>query len=392
MEVERLFGRWWALFLMGTIGCAVNPPPQGQPLSADAGAERFATADEVLTLSATASGGTMPYSFRWNVEIVPAGEEVQPIPDSESAEVATLPFVVGRYVYRVLVTDAEGRTAVDFVAIDVGPGLAVEIVRDEAEGNGLFVDEPSILTAEPNQAGDFTYLWRRISGVEVEFGTPEAAQTTVTALAAGEVVIAVAVTAVGGEQTVGQEVRLVVLDGDRPRVLMTVASESAGVNGEVVFELFADAAPGTVANFLRYIDAGFYEGVVWHRVSSSPDGTPFVVQTGGFVRSGESLATKEPLFDPVEGEPDNGISNTQDTIAMALVNNDSDSGTSQFFINQADNSFLDENFTVFGQVVGGHEIVEAMTMLETGSAEVVGGGAIGEVPLMDVTITRFVRE
>jgi len=155
---------------------------------------------------------------------------------------------------------------------------------------------------------------------------------------------------------------------------------------------------GTVADLLdipqamrKGIESPAIDGVLWHRVSRNDDDSPFVVQTGGFTREGEVLVEKEALFDPVEGEPGNGVSNQTGTIAMALIGNDPDSGTSQFFVNIGDNSFLDETFTVFGEVIEGMDIIEAMAQVETGEADLEGGGQLSEVPIDDITILSLRR-
>lgn len=369
--------------------CAVNPTPDPNPLVADAGDDLFATENDTLTLTASASGGSPPYIFRWNVEVVPEGEQRQPVSEDPQVGIDTSSLVVGRYQYRVRVTDGDGNTATDFVTIEVGPEPTVARVPEAGEAGQpatLAVGEPFTLMVDPNRSGDFTYAWTRVSGAEVEFSDEGAAETQVTPAESGEVTIRANITDPDSGHTFGDEITLVILEGDRARVVMTIESGSPGVEGDVTFELFEDLAPQTVDNLLRYVDDQFYDGLAWHRVV--PD---FVVQTGGFTRSDADLVHKEAVYDPVKSETNNGVSNLPGTVAMALTDGDPDSGTTQFFVNLADNSRLDETFTVLGHVVEGMEIIEAMAAVETGTANVQDEDVIEDVPVEDISIVTFRR-
>ncbi len=130
--------------------------------------------------------------------------------------------------------------------------------------------------------------------------------------------------------------------------------------GEIKLELDADKAPKTVANFLAYVDQGFYSGTVFHRVIPG-----FMIQGGGFT---EDLARKDTL-PPVQNESDNGVSNLSGTLSMARTP-DPDSATSQFFINSVDNARLDgktgqPGYTVFGRVTSGMDVVNAISAMPT---------------------------
>ena len=135
--------------------------------------------------------------------------------------------------------------------------------------------------------------------------------------------------------------------------------------GDIVLELDPVAAPITTANFLAYVDAGFYDGddglgaTVFHRVISG-----FMIQGGGLT---ETLQTKSTMA-PIVNEHGNGLTNLRGTIAMARTN-DPDSATSQFFINLEDNTFLDDppGYAVFGQVVTGMDVVDAIGAVATTS-------------------------
>lgn len=134
--------------------------------------------------------------------------------------------------------------------------------------------------------------------------------------------------------------------------------------GTLVLELYPDKAPETVANFLGYVREGFYDGTIFHRVIPG-----FMIQGGGFT---PEMAQK-PTRAPIRNEADNGLANERGAIAMARTP-DPHSATAQFFINVADNSFLNFKsetpqgwgYCVFGKVVEGMEVAEAIVAVPTG--------------------------
>lgn len=130
--------------------------------------------------------------------------------------------------------------------------------------------------------------------------------------------------------------------------------------GEIVVELYSDKSPITVKNFLNYVDEGFYDGLVFHRVM---DG--FMIQGGGFNRDGRQKETHAPII----LESNNNLSNKKYTVAMARTLSPN-SATSQFFINTNDNNFLDygvrdEGYAVFGKVVKGFDVVDEIEKSKT---------------------------
>jgi cyclophilin family peptidyl-prolyl cis-trans isomerase len=135
--------------------------------------------------------------------------------------------------------------------------------------------------------------------------------------------------------------------------------------GEIVAELYPDKTPMTVENFKTYVDEGFYENTLFHRVI---DG--FMIQGGGFdAETGEQKET----HGEIKLESDNGLSNDRGTIAMARTSVP-DSATSQFFINTVDNEFLnygyrDEGYAVFGKVIEGMGVVDTIEKVETDSSD-----------------------
>ncbi|MHC5060745.1 MAG: peptidylprolyl isomerase [Planctomycetota bacterium] len=141
--------------------------------------------------------------------------------------------------------------------------------------------------------------------------------------------------------------------------------------GDIVIDLYPEQAPITVDNFTGYVEDGFYDGLIFHRVATDPfTGNPFVIQAGAY---DADLNYKEPTSNPIVNESNNGLSNAQYTIAMARTSVP-DSATSQFYINTSDNQFLDYHFNndpcnfgyaVFGEVVSGMEVVDAISQVST---------------------------
>ena len=154
-------------------------------------------------------------------------------------------------------------------------------------------------------------------------------------------------------------------------------------HGVIKLELNAEKAPKTVANFLNYVKSGHYDGTVFHRVI---DG--FMIQGGGF----EAGMKQKPTEAPIENEANNGLKNERGSIAMARTN-DPHSASAQFFINVADNDFLNHSsptpqgwgYAVFGKVVEGLEVVDKIKKVKTGSK-----GFHQDVPVDDVVIEKAV--
>lgn len=155
--------------------------------------------------------------------------------------------------------------------------------------------------------------------------------------------------------------------------------------GEIKIHLFDDKAPATVENFLQYVDNGFYDNTIFHRVI---DG--FMVQGGGF----EPGMVQKETGAPIKNEANNGMTNKRGTLAMARTN-DPHSATAQFFINVKDNDFLNfqaENmhgfgYCVFAEVVEGMDVVETIKNVKTGSS-----GFHQDVPTEDVIIQKASRD
>jgi cyclophilin family peptidyl-prolyl cis-trans isomerase len=154
--------------------------------------------------------------------------------------------------------------------------------------------------------------------------------------------------------------------------------------GNIKLELYADKAPATVENFLKYVDDGFYKGTIFHRVIDS-----FMIQGGGF----DSEMSKKKTRAPIKNEADNGLKNERGTIAMARTMIP-DSATAQFFINTVDNRNLDFKnhsrrgigYCVFGRVVEGMDVVDKIRAVKTGSTH-----GMRDVPQTAVVIKEAAR-
>ncbi len=158
--------------------------------------------------------------------------------------------------------------------------------------------------------------------------------------------------------------------------------------GPVTIELYEDKAPKSVANFLQYVDSGFYNGTQFHRVISG-----FMIQGGGFDQSGQRKATREPI----QNEADNGLKNKRGTLAMARTSNPH-SATAQFFVNLVDNRNLDFTgkstrgwgYTVFGAVTDGMNVVDNIARERTTSQRL-NGMMARDVPEVPILITKAYR-
>jgi peptidyl-prolyl cis-trans isomerase B (cyclophilin B) len=151
--------------------------------------------------------------------------------------------------------------------------------------------------------------------------------------------------------------------------------------GEIIIQLNAEKAPVSSANFLTYVNEGFYNGTIFHRVI--PD---FMAQGGGF----DTSFNQKAVHAPIKNEADNGLKNTRGTLAMARTN-DPNSATAQFFINLKDNTFLNHTgkntsgwgYAVFGEVIEGMDVVDAMAKQATGNR-----GGHQDVPKTDIIIEK----
>ena len=163
---------------------------------------------------------------------------------------------------------------------------------------------------------------------------------------------------------------------DNPQVVMETSK------GTIVLEVFPEEAPETVKNFLQYVRWGHYDGTIFHRVI--PD---FMIQGGGFTTD----MTRKTTEMPIQNEADNGLKNKRGTVAMARTP-DPNSATDQFFINTKSNGFLNHKdktpqgwgYAVFGKVIEGMDVVDAISRVRTAKK-----GMMGDVPVEPVKIVKM---
>ena len=154
--------------------------------------------------------------------------------------------------------------------------------------------------------------------------------------------------------------------------------------GDIVVELYEDKAPKSVANFLQYVRDGHYDGTIFHRVIEN-----FMVQGGGFTGDLQQKSTRAPI----ENEANNGLKNANYTVAMARTSV-VDSATSQFFINLVDNAFLNHTnttpsgygYAVFGEVIEGMEVVDAIAAVPTNTVR--GNQNVPVEPVVILSVKR----
>ena len=166
--------------------------------------------------------------------------------------------------------------------------------------------------------------------------------------------------------------------GENPKVALETSK------GNIVLELYAEKAPETVKNFLAYVDAGFYNGTIFHRVIPG-----FMIQGGGFTTDMKKKTTRPPI----RNEADNGLKNERGTIAMARTP-DPNSATAQFFINSVNNDFLNHRgkspqgwgYAVFGRVAQGLSVVDTISGVKTGTR-----GRFRDVPIDPIVIIKATR-
>ncbi len=224
---------------------------------------------------------------------------------------------------------------------------------------------------------ELTYSWTQTGGAAVEMENADTAQTQFRPSSTGTYTFELTVTDEKGNSDKDTATVTVV---DNPNVRLTTSQ------GDIVIEMFEDGAPITVANFLTYVQNDFYDGTIFHRVMPG-----FVVQGGGFL---PGLNAQEGLRDPIINEFSTLRPNRRGTLSMARTNQ-VDSATSQFFINLVDNTDLDtpgNGYAVFGRVIEGMNVADAIAREATGTATDPSGNSFENVPIEDVILTSATIE
>lgn len=317
--------------------------------------------------------------------------------DPAAAETTVEPTQLGDLVIRLTATDPETSEVVtDEISIGVSPLVDID-------GPPLaFAGEPALIsvTVEPDEEG-VELGWSIIQG-SGELSDESSAETMLTTELGETLLIELVVTVMRSEGepiTVTRELEIISVESLLPRVKIDTTF------GSFTFELQAEAAPLTVANFLAYVDYGWYEGVLIHRVQKQqimPDELePFVIQGGGYIRDNEGdLKLKELVRPPIPNESDNGLTNDEIySVAMALLTGNPNSATTQWFVNMNNNGFLDDRddteeavgFTVFAHVVEGTDVLDAMMEVEVTDNPTVPIEPLESLPAEDIVITGMER-
>jgi cyclophilin family peptidyl-prolyl cis-trans isomerase len=333
------------------------------------------------TLSVNVEGGAEPLIFRWDQNGGPTVAIGNPSSAQASVTALTEP---GRYTFRVTVTGADGSFDDDYAIVDVLSAVTIDAPPF------AIVAEPVTLTA--NVAADSatpTYFWEVMSGTAT-LDNAATASPTFTARKGETVKVRLSVDFAEDSQSAAiRELDIVAVIDLAPRVRVETNL------GDFVIELDGENTPRHMVNFLQYVDEGFYEGLLFHRNvctdnAETGECDPFVLQGGGYRREGDELVAVDPTHDPVDQENATSASNGElYTIALALRGTP-DSGTTQFFINLDENDFLDDSgFTVFGRVVEGADVVDAMAATERIESTIIPGEV--SQPAEDIVIERIAR-
>ncbi|MHC4090345.1 MAG: peptidylprolyl isomerase [Planctomycetota bacterium] len=339
--------------------------PEGTMYVSIAGPTEAVTGEAAILRASVANAPVgVPINNSWRV----AQGEAE-IDTSAEVGTAVTPLRTGDLIIEARAAIEGGIAVIDDFVIVVSLG---EVVLLEAQSENLaVVGEPTAppVTAKNFDDEDLDYTWRLVSGdATLENASSRTPVIALSSPGTAEFEVTAAGFIEGGEREGSTTLFVTAAPDLRPRVVLDVADF-----GQITMEFDGDAAPITTANFLHYLDDGFYDGLLFHRsacVSQPPPCEPFVLQGGGFERVDGKLSEREPKRDPIPSEAGNGLSNAVVySVAMALSGNDPDSATTEFYINLKDNSFLDvaesghPAFTVFGMVVDGLDVVDAIVAI-----------------------------
>ncbi len=352
---------------------------------ARAGDDISVTEAEEGVLDGSASSG-LGLTYLWEQV---DGDSVQ-ISDTDRAQARILapaftPGGVNQYEFELTVTDTRGRESIDSVLVTV-----IAVVEDSDEPVARAGDDQDVaggaavtLNGQRSTGDSLFYAWEQVAGTDVQLEGANTAVATFTAPEYSEQegnTFEFRLTVTDAEQRTATDDTMVTVLADEepdgpPRVKITTTL------GEIVVELNEEEAPITVANFLQYVDEGFFANTIFHRVIPG-----FMIQGGGF----EAGLVERETHEPIILETTAALPNERGTIAMARTN-DPNSATSQFFINLVDNDFLNPvpgtpGYAVFGVVIEGMAVVDAIADEPTHS---ISGHE--NVPVTDVVILSITR-
>ncbi len=388
------------LLIVGApLGCPLAEAPEPNTLPERGVLETTATGPasagvgETVELIATANGAE-PLYYAW-AQIAGPGVSLRDAATARARFVA--PSLPEERALRFVVTTsnatAVGQAEVEVtISADPNYGQTEGPSRPTADAGADQRVKPGTevtLSGSGSTGTGLEYRWRQVSGTDAQLSDPNQVSVTFTAPAFtgsenDTLVFELAVTD-SAAQTVTDRVQVTLLDPTLSDTQVLVETTL----GDFVIELYPDDAPITVANFLQYVDDEFYDNTLIHRVV--PD---FVIQGGGF----EPGLVQKETRDPIKNEADNGLSNERGTVAMARTN-DPDSATSQWFVNLKNNvaggdgqGDLDpggvspEGYAVFGRVVQGMDVVDAIGAVETETRD-----GMQDVPVEDVVVESIRR-
>lgn len=290
--------------------------------------------------------------------------------DATAADTTATFTEVGEYELQLEASDGERTsTAVVIVIVSDNNAPTADAGDDRAVVTGLEITLDGSGSIDPDE-DTLTFFWEQIEGVAVALSDPNGARPTFVVPSDAET-LSFTLTVDDGRLGIGSApVTLTVLSSPTVRLDTDM--------GAVVLDLLLDDAPLTSLNFLQYVEDGFYDGTIFHRVV--PD---FIVQGGGFI---SDAVAQSGLRDPIANEFSPDRSNVRGTVAMAKVGDDPDSATSQFFFNLADNSedldMQNGGFTVFARVIEGMDVVDSMAKVEID----------GDTPVDAIILTRATIE
>ncbi len=386
-------------------GCSLSasntPPvtPERQIITTQATAPATANVGDTVTMSATATadvdGGGVSYSW-----LQTGGPGVTIVDATQYAASFVAPSLATDQVLKFLVTTSNergdaGRAEVGItVAADPNYGATasqpssnvnppVARVGPDREVAGA---ASVALDASASTGDTLTYAWTQTSGTSVTLKSARQARAEFTAPAyvpgdTNQLEFQVTITDSRGRHSTDSIMITILPPNPSDDPDQTPNFKIATTLGEIVVELDRTKAPISTNNFQQYVQDKFYDGTLFHRVI--PD---FVIQGGGF----EPGLVQKQTRDPITNESNNGLSNLLGTIAMARTT-DPNSATSQFYINLKDNTQLDyqdgqEGYAVFGHVVSGMDVANAIANVPTQSTQ-----GFDNVPVTDVVITSITR-
>jgi cyclophilin family peptidyl-prolyl cis-trans isomerase len=344
-----------------------------------------------LTAAATANADSGTISYAW----LQIGGPGVPITQAEQAQASfvapslatqqTLVFLVNSYDEAGAVGRAEARVTVaadpdykpyDYTNVSGGTSAgATGPVADAGDNQTVLPAATVTLNGSASTGKQLTYAWRQVSGATVALSATDVSKPTFTAPAYnadGENALVFELRITDSvSRTVTDRTKVTVRDPNTSDRRVKISTSM----GDFTIELNPEKAPISTANFLKYVDEGFYDGTIFHRVIPN-----FVVQGGGFLPG----LTQKETHSAIKNEASNGLKNVRASVAMARTS-DVDSATSQWYVNLKDNTGLDYptngGYAVFGTVVEGMDVIDRIATVETETRS-----GFQDVPVTDVIL------